>query len=301
MNGPISPGDLELGPLEYVKAVLNILEDFAEEKVRLQDSQKAVLNVLEDFGAEKIRLEQTQRALLNILEDLGIEKSRLQETQQEVLRSEQAVRASLREKEVLLKEIHHRVKNNLQVISSLLNLQARYLPDPAASEIFSECQNRVQSIMLVHEKLYQSADLSHINLSEYVAAVVDNLFHTYNASGRGLASDLAVGEVRLTVDLAIPCGLIINELVTNSLKHAFPPGRPGTVRVSLREPEDRRFEMVVADDGIGFPCDLDLCRTHSLGLDLVWTFAAQIDADVEIVRNGGAAFWFKFPRVVGAS
>src|ERR1700687_2236567 len=130
------------------------------------------------------------------------------------------LRASLKEKEVLLKEVHHRVKNNLQVISSLLNLQARHLNDPAAREIFNESQNRVLSIALVHEKLYQSADLSHIDFAEYVAVLVDNLLHTHDATKRGIVRELELGGTRLTIDLAIPCGLIITELITNCMKHA---------------------------------------------------------------------------------
>jgi len=194
---------------ETERAVLNILEDFGSEKARLEDMQTAILNILEDFGSEKERLENMQTAILNILDDLATEKARLEETQKEVVRSEQTVRASLREKEVLLKEIHHRVKNNLQVISSLLNLQARYLNDPAAREIFNESQNRVLSIALVHEKLYQSADLSHIDFAEYVAVLVDNLLHTHDATKRGIVRELELGGTRLTIDVAIPLpGLI---------------------------------------------------------------------------------------------
>ena len=183
----------ELGPADFSRAVLNILEDSDAEKSRLHDAQKAVLNILEDFGGEKTRLEEMQSAVLNILDDLGSEKDRLQEAQEELVRSDRAIRGSLREKEVLLKEIHHRVKNNLQVISSLLNLQARYLSDEGAREIFNESQNRVQSIALVHEKLYQSADLSHINFQEYLDTLVGNLLHASNARQRGILHSVDVG------------------------------------------------------------------------------------------------------------
>jgi two-component sensor histidine kinase len=308
------------GASEYARAVLNILEDFAAEKERLQDTQRAilniledsgleklrleeteraVLNILEDFGSEKRRLEDTQKAVLNILDDLGVEKSRLEDSQREVVRSEQAVRGSLREKEVLLKEIHHRVKNNLQVISSLLNLQARYLTDPAAREIFNESQNRVQSIALVHEKLYQSANLSHIDFAEYVVSLVDNLFHTHDAAERGIRRELDLGGVRLAIDLAIPCGLIINELITNCLKHAF-RGRPGgVVEIAMHRLDGGALELVVADDGNGMPADLDPRHTQSLGLDLVFTFAEQIEAEVAIAREGGTRFRFTFAAEQG--
>jgi len=285
----------EVSSAQYAQAVVNILEDFGAEKLQLELTQKAILNIAEDAEEEKARLHDTQRAVLNILDDLGAEKALLQATQGEVLRSEQAMRLSLREKEVLLKEIHHRVKNNLQVISSLLNLQARYLTDPAAREIFNESQNRVQSIALVHEKLYQSPDLSHVNFSEYTAALLDNLFDNYNAPGRGISKAIDVGGVRLTIDVAIPCGLIVNELVTNALKHAFPDGREGKVRVVLTE-EGENLSLAVEDDGVGMPETVDPRNTGSLGLDLVFTFAEQLDARVEVERQGGTTFRFRFPK-----
>jgi two-component sensor histidine kinase len=198
---------------------------------------------------------------------------------------------------VLLKEIHHRVKNNLQVISSLLNLQARYLPDPAARAIFSQSQNRVQSIALVHERLYESADLSHVDFGKYVAVLLDNIFDTHDALGRGIAKVIGVGEVHLTVDVAIPCGLIVNELVTNALKHAFPDGRAGEVRVSLSESQQGTLDLVVEDDGVGMPAGLDPRNTVSLGLDLVITFAEQLNAAVTIKRENGTHFGFRFRKL----
>jgi two-component sensor histidine kinase len=293
------PDRLELpdfGPAEQARAVLNILDDFADERTSLRSAQRAVLNILDDANAEKQHLENTQRAVLNILDDLAIEKERLETTQQAVARSEQALRSSLKEKEVLLKEIHHRVKNNLQVISSLLNLQARYLEDGSARAIFTESQNRVLSIALVHEKLYQSSDLSHVNFAEYVSALLDNLFHTYDAEERGIRKVLSVSQVRLAIDLAIPCGLIINELVINCLKHGFPQGRAGEVSVVVEELSGGQMMLAVADDGVGMPARLDPRKTTSLGLDLVFTFADQIDAEVEVLREAGTTFRFCFNK-----
>ena len=277
------------------KALLNILEDIGSEKQRLEDTQRAILNIAEDGESERTRLRDSQRAVLNILDDLGVEKALLEATQSEVLRSELTVRASLREKEVLLKEIHHRVKNNLQVISSLLNLQARYLSDPAARAIFSQSQNRVRSIALVHERLYESADLSHVDFAKYVVVLLDNIFETYAATSRGISKVIDVGHAKLTVDVAIPCGLIVNEVVTNALKHAFPDGRKGTVRVTLTErPGD--LELTIEDDGIGIPADIDPRNTVSLGLDLVTTFADQLNAEVDVARVGGTSFRFRFRK-----
>jgi two-component sensor histidine kinase len=284
-----------VGQYESQKALLNILDDVGSEKQRLEDTQSAILNIADDGEAERVRLKEAQKAVLNILDDLGAEKALLEATQSEVLRSELAVRASLREKEVLLKEIHHRVKNNLQVISSLLSLQARYLPDPAARAIFSQSQNRVQSIALVHERLYESADLSHVDFAKYVVVLLDNIFDTYGATNRGISKIIDVGDANLTVDVAIPCGLIVNEVVTNALKHAFPDGRKGTVRVTLTErPGD--MELTIEDDGIGIPADIDPRNTVSLGLDLVTTFADQLNAEVDIARVDGTSFRFRFRK-----
>lgn len=278
------------------KALLNILDDVGSEKQRLEDTQRAILNIADDGEEERVRLRESQKAVLNILDDLGAEKALLEKTQSEVVRSEQIVRASLREKEVLLKEIHHRVKNNLQVISSLLNLQARYLPDPAARAIFSQSQNRVQSIALVHERLYESADLSHVNFAKYVVVLLDNIFDTYGATSRGISKVIDIGDENLTVDVAVPCGLIVNEVVTNALKHAFPDGRKGTVRVSLRTAPDEMLDLTIEDDGVGIPPGIDPRNTVSLGLDLVTTFAEQLNAKVEIVREGGTSFRFRFRK-----
>jgi two-component sensor histidine kinase len=279
------------------RAMLNILEDFGQEKTRLERAQKAMLNILDDAGTEKVRLEETQKAILNIFEDLALEKEQLEQTRNAVVRSERAIRASLEEKEVLLKEVHHRVKNNLQVISSLLNLQARFLPDPAARQIFSECKDRVLSIALVHEQLYRSTDLARVDFAKYVGSLVDGLFRAYDAGERGLTKDVGIDRsARLPIGRAIPCGLIVNELVTNALKYAFPDGRRGTIRVRLRPVGEDRIELAVEDDGIGLPEGFDPENDGKLGLDLVFTFADQIDADVTVDREAGTGFRLSFPR-----
>ena len=214
------------------KALLNILDDVGSEKQRLEDTQRAILNIADDGEAERLRLRKSQKAVLNVLDDLGVEKALLEVTQSEVLRSESVVRASHREKEVLLKEIHHRVKNNLQVISSLLNLQARYLPDPAARAIFSQSQNRVQSIALVHERLYESADLSHVDFAKYVIVLLARQHLRYvwrdepghlkgHRHWRREPHGRRCHSVRIDRERAGD---------QRWLKHAFPNGRTGTVR-----------------------------------------------------------------------
>jgi two-component sensor histidine kinase len=282
------------GSIAYARAVLNILEDFADEKKQLQAMQRAVLNILEDFLTEKARLEQMKEAVLNILDDLAIEKSRLEQTQKEVIRSERAVRASLREKETLLKEVHHRVKNNLQVISSLLNLQSRHLTDEASRTLLEESQDRVHSIALVHETLYQSGDLAQIEFSEYLSSLVAHLTNSWGSEASGVRISVEASGVRLPVDVAIPCGLIVNELVTNSFKHAFPHTARGTVAVRVSAAQERRIRLVVSDDGVGLPEKVDVAKSGSLGLELVAALARQLRASVQVTRQSGTTFELRF-------
>ena len=207
------------------------------------------------------------------------------------------VQAALREKEVLIKEIHHRVKNNLQVISSLLNLQAMHIDDPRAVALLTESQQRLKSIALVHEKLYQSADLTNVDLADYARGLAESLAHAHNAQARGITVRVEGAAVRVNVDTAMPCGLIINELVSNALVHAFPGERAGEVVVGLaivQSAKGPQLQLSVTDDGIGMPPDPMPQARPSLGLDLVTAFADQLRADVAIERSNGTRFTLTF-------
>jgi two-component sensor histidine kinase len=201
-----------------------------------------------------------------------------------------ALRASLHEKEILLKEIHHRVKNNMQVISSLLSLQSRHLTDKAAIEMFRESQQRIRSMALVHEKLYQSKDLSRIDFSKYIESLIMFLFHSYRVNSDLVRMKTEVRNVLLDINSAIPCGLIINELVMNALKHAFPGGRKGEIIVSLQPSGDDRFILSVSDDGVGFPAGLDFHKTETLGMQLVTMLVDQLDGTISLERKPGTRF-----------
>ncbi len=212
----------------------------------------------------------------------------------ERIRAEEQIRASLREKEVLLKEIHHRVKNNLQIISSLLSLQSNTVADSQALEILRESQNRVKSMALVHEKLYRSPDLARIDFAEYVRSLTAQLFRTY-APGSGVVElQTQIEGLWLDVDTAVPCGLIINELVSNALKYAFPDGRSGKIRVAVDRGDADRLALRVVDNGVGFPANVDYRNTTSLGLQLVNTLADQIGGTVELERYPETAFKIVF-------
>nr|WP_290227479.1 PAS domain S-box protein [Trichocoleus desertorum] len=209
---------------------------------------------------------------------------------------EERMRTSLQEKEVLLKEVHHRVKNNLQIISSLLNLQCQNLEDNEVLAVFRESQNRIESMALIHEKLYQSEDMARINGSEYIYDLVSNLFYTYEINADAIALKIDVDEVWLGLDTAIPCGLIINELVSNALKHAFPNGRTGEVHIHFGVRDAHHLILAVSDTGVGLPKDLDCQNTDSLGLQLVNALTHQIEGTIKINQGDGLEFEIVFPN-----
>jgi two-component sensor histidine kinase len=210
--------------------------------------------------------------------------------------AEEQIKASLREKEALLREIHHRVKNNLQIISSLLNLQAEYLKDNQALEVFQNSQNRIELMALIHEKLYQSEDLAKINFAEYIQELATNLFSAYTLKSDALDLALDLEDVFLDIDTAVPCGLIVNELVSNALKHAFPSGKSGKVCVKLYSVNHNKTVLIINDDGVGFFEEIDFRNTESLGLQLVNTLTQQIDGTIDLNKSHGSEFKIIFPK-----
>ncbi len=206
-------------------------------------------------------------------------------------RAEERIKLSLQEKEVLLKEIHHRVKNNLQIISSLLNLQSSNLNKEAAAA-FKESQNRIKSMALIHEKLYQSSDLSRVDFGEYVGCLTTHLVRSYT-SNPGVSVSMDIRGISLDIDTAIPCGLIINELVSNSLKYAFPDGRTGIIHIDMAL-DNGAYRLTVGDNGIGLSQGTNYRNTGSLGLQLVDTLVDQLEGTIELVPEKGATFMITF-------
>jgi len=210
-------------------------------------------------------------------------------------RANEEIRASLREKEAMLKEIHHRVKNNLQIISSLLSLQVEKLHDDATLIAMRESQNRVRSMALVHETLYQSGNLGRIDLSEYVSALCRHLFRSHGIDGARICLSLNVAQESLDLEQAIPFGLIINELVSNSLKYAFPDALSGTIEVDFKIVSDRYYMLCVSDDGVGLPEGVELGSLQSLGLQLVQDLISQLSGCLTILRAPRTEFRITFP------
>lgn len=202
--------------------------------------------------------------------------------------TQKTLRTSLREKEVLLKEIHHRVKNNLQVISSLINMQIRKLDTAPAKNALLECQSRIQAIALIHEKLYQSSNYARISLPEYVRSLVTDIFQATGASQKNIHFELDIPHLSIAIDKAIPCALIINELVTNSIKHAF-PNRTGVIIVKIQN-TNGQYMVNIEDNGIGLPPGFSIESSQSLGLQLVTILVDQLNGQIRIQRENGTRY-----------
>ena len=216
-------------------------------------------------------------------------------------RAAEQIAASLREKEVLLREVHHRVKNNMQAVISMLRLQSRTIQSEPAREALAETQNRIKAMALIHETLYQSENLSGIALRSYVNRLVRNLCGAHGARGLLAKLTVDVGEVALDLDTAVPVGLVINELVSNSLEHAFPDRKPGEIRIAVHPADDDEIELVVSDDGVGLPQDIELRSTATLGLRLVTRLVEdQLGGNLDIDRTGGTRFTVRFRHKLSA-
>lgn len=206
--------------------------------------------------------------------------------------AEEKLKESLEEKEMLLKEIHHRVKNNLMVISSLLDLQSQYIKDKEALDIFKESQNRANSMALIHERLYRSTDLK-IDFGEYIQSLATDLFRTYVQDPGRVLLNIDVKNEMIDINTTVPLGLIVNELLTNSMKHGFPSGVRGEIYVDFHKEGDI-FILIIGDTGVGFPKDLDFRNTKSLGLQLVNNLTRQIDGEIKLNTDHGTEFEITF-------
>jgi PAS domain S-box-containing protein len=211
--------------------------------------------------------------------------------------SEARIKAALHEKELLLKEIHHRVKNNMQVISSLLQLQTQYIEDESMLSLFEESQTRIHSMALIHEQLYQSQHLDRIDLPPYVENLIANLYQSFGCCNTAIKFKLNVEPIYLNIETAIPCGLIINELVSNSLKYAFPNSMTGEININFHESNSQQFHLNIKDNGVGFPANFDVENTETLGIRLVRMLINQLDGTLAIDSQCGTCYNLVFKEL----
>ena len=243
----------------------------------------------------KLQYDKTTDEYLKILDDVSKTNKQLLNEITQRKKAEEQIKTSLAEKEVLLKEIHHRVKNNMQVISSLLQLQADRIHDEYYHAIFQEGIDRIQAMSLIHSLLYQTENLSCIDFSDYIPKLCNYLFSLYRTESNTVRISTDITDVSLKLDIAIPCGLIVNELISNSLKHAFPNNRDGEITLSMKESGEHIVLLRVSDNGIGMPDSLDWRNTDTLGLMLVSGLVErQLLGTIELRSSAGTEFIISF-------
>jgi PAS domain S-box-containing protein len=283
------------GSVAWVSSMGQVERDATGQVVRLFG---VALDITDRKQSEEKLQQQADREQLLRLQQANL----YQQVQTELSDRKQAeenLRRSLQEKEVLLKEVHHRVKNNLQIVSSLLRMQSRKVDNLQTFTVLQEAQNRVQSMALIHEQLYQSSDLTQIDLNEYLYSLVNNLFRSYGISHQQVALSIVTNDIYLNLNTAISCGLMINELVSNSLKYAFPNEQLGEINICLtaasnQPPNAYQITLLVSDNGIGIPLTVDWQNSHSLGLRIVRTLVHQIKGTMTRLSTVGTAFQITF-------
>lgn len=247
---------------------------------------------------ESLRLRFQNQGLIDVLNSEKTETEKLNETLRSEVRerreAEERLRALLDEKEILLREIHHRVNNNLQVVSSLFRLQSRHIGKKSPADILSDSQNRILSMALIHEKLYKSKDLANIECKVYIESLLSQLFQSHGVAESRITLTKDLEEVFLPLDLAMPCGLIVNEIVSNCLKHAFPNGNRGAIEFSLSK-TDQWIELVIKDNGAGLPENVVFGNSETLGLRLVEALVKQLHGEISVLRAEGTRFQVRFP------
>ncbi|MEB3883206.1 PAS domain S-box protein [Lyngbya sp. CCY1209] len=275
--------DLFADPTEFVRRsreILSVGEAVTNEEIRFADGRTM------EWDYVPIGIGDRHQGHLWMYRDISDRKQ-----------AESRLVSSLQEKEVLLKEIHHRVKNNLLVVSNLLEFQGDYLEDETLIRVLEESRDRIYSMALIHEKLYCSTNLDRIDFGEYLENLVDNLFESYNVAEDRISVELDVEAIDLNIETAHPCGLIVNELLSNTFKHAFPNGRTGNVRLELHRLPDDKIGLTVQDDGVGFPPDLDFHNVESLGMELICTLTEQLEGEITMRQNNGTIFTIIFSEL----
>lgn len=285
----MSPMDLnETIPMEDSRRIRSSLVEGASVSFERTLVTKAGMMLPCEMNAHSFQMGE-RRVILSVVRDITERKQ-----------AQDRIKSSLAEKETLLREIHHRVKNNLQVISGLLNLQSHYLADDGARSVFKESQNRIKTMALIHEELYQREDLSRINLAEYINGLARNLMASYSIQSGRISLVMDLEDADIALDTAIPCGLIVNEIVSNSLSHAFPGNQSGQIKIDFKTRDPGNYELTILDDGIGLPPELNVKETRTLGLRLITILAEQLGADLHIERNGGTVFRLTFQEYLEA-
>jgi two-component sensor histidine kinase len=291
MKAGLSDYVLKSHPTRLVISVQESLE-----KARLRRAHREAEAALKQAKDTLERTVEERTAELNALTaELRIDIAQRQQIEQELRNSQARLQAALQEKEVLLAEVYHRIKNNLQIISSLLDLQADTVSDPQVRALFEDSQQRIQAVALLHESLSQANNIARIPAAQYIHRLSTQVFQAYAPPGDRITLSIQADPIWIAVQHAVPCGLLVNELLSNSLKYAFPGDQGGEITIALRATAEGQMLLIVRDTGIGFPADVDFRHTDSLGLQLVCLLTGQLGGTIELERASGTQWTLQFP------
>jgi two-component sensor histidine kinase len=292
--------DISMPIMDGLKMIKYIKTDNPEVKVIVMSAYSIKEYFLEaiNLGVNGYLIKPVEaKKLFSLIDELAgniLMKRVLEEKEMERREAEEGLKKSLAEKEILLKEVHHRVKNNMQIISSILKMQQRQVDDPRLKEVLEESQNRIRSMALVHENLYRNENLAKILFSNYVKSMAGNLARTFSESQNNIRFEFDIEDVYMPLDTGIPCGLIINELLSNSFKYAFPDKNNGMIRIQLKNIGQDNYEMEVSDNGIGINGGFKIEETKSLGMRIVSKLVQQIEGSLDHDFTNGTKFTIKF-------
>ncbi len=292
---------------DMVMPVMNGLEMVKEIKKIAPDAKFVVMSAYseKDSFVESIHLgidgylmkPVEAKKLLSLIDEFAgitLMKWELERKEKKRREAEEYLKKSLAEKEILLREVHHRVKNNMQIISSILRMQSRNIDDPRLKEVLQESQNRIHSMALIHENLYNNKTLSDIKFSSYIKSLSGNIARTYASQQASVNFDYQIDDAYLPMDIAIPCGLIINELISNSFKYAFADKSTGTISIHFKHIIEDQFQLIVSDNGIGIPDKIDITKTKSLGMKILQKLVQQIEGELKYDFSNGTKFTIIF-------
>ena len=290
-----------------VMPVMNGLEMVKEIKKIASDAKFVVMSAYseKDSFVESIHLgidgylmkPVEAKKLLSLIDEFAgitLMKWELERKEKKRREAEEYLKKSLEEKDILLREVHHRVKNNMQIISSILRMQSRNIDDPKLKDVLQESQNRIHSMALIHENLYNNKSLANINFSTYIKSLSGNIARSYASQNGHIKFDYKIEEAYLPMDIAIPCGLIINELISNSFKYAFNGKSNGVIGIDFSSLKEDEFQLIVSDDGIGIPDTIDITKTKSLGMKILYKLVQQIDGELQSDFSNGTKFNITF-------
>ena len=292
---------------DMVMPVMNGLEMVKEIKKIAPDAKFVVMSAYSEkdsfveaihMGIDGYLMKPVEaKKLLSLIDEFAgitLMKWELERKEKKRREAEEYLKKSLEEKDVLLREVHHRVKNNMQIISSILRMQSRNIDDPKLKDVLQESQNRIHTMALIHENLYNHESLANIKFSSYIKSLAGNIARTYARQPADIKFDYQMDDAYLPIDTAIPCGLIINELISNSFKYAFNDNSSGMIGIHFKELADNEYQLIVSDNGIGIPSNIDITKTKSLGMKILHKLVQQIDGTLQSDFSNGTKFTITF-------